>query len=168
MKRILGTHKDTFLGVFPCDRLPTFIPAPSCLVYNTHPHDEPGEHWVAVNFPTDSLAEHFCSYGRSPRAVPVVQDFLSRHFDNNIEWNSIRIQGILSSSCGSYAVYFLYQRIHGVPMADIIRFLQRMGKFTADSFVVSFVNKIAKQRNEVFEEDLVVNQLCQIFLPEKL
>ena len=42
--------KDTFLGVFACDRLPRRIPPkrPLLLVCNTHPHMKPGEHWVVI------------------------------------------------------------------------------------------------------------------------
>ena len=42
-----GTNSK-FLGVFASDRLPSHIHSfPCCLVANTHPHNQPGTHWVA-------------------------------------------------------------------------------------------------------------------------
>jgi hypothetical protein len=37
-----------FKGTYPRDMLPTINRLPACVVINTDPSNEPGEHWVAV------------------------------------------------------------------------------------------------------------------------
>lgn len=62
--------RDSFLGVFPSDALPSerLARRPLSLIVNTHPHDRPGEHWLAIYLPDDEGAEFFDSYGFSPEA----------------------------------------------------------------------------------------------------
>ena len=44
-----------FAGVFPLDRLPKSLRAPANFIVNTHTHNLPGEHWIAVSYQKGEL-----------------------------------------------------------------------------------------------------------------
>ena len=73
-------------GVFPSDKLPQSIERYPCgFVVNTDPSSEPGTHWVAFNFPSESKGEFFNSYGKSPNYYNhSFENFLNKH---SYEWD---------------------------------------------------------------------------------
>lgn len=104
-------------GVYPSDHLPRNEKFPFSLIANIDPATEPGRHWVALYVRTDKVGEFFDSYGRAPS-----ENFASylRKYCNNIEYNTVRMQGSLSSSCGQYCLYYLAQRVRGRSMKKIV------------------------------------------------
>ena len=56
----------TFLGVFPSNKLPRKRRYPSSLIANTDPDTKPGQHWIAMYFPSKTKKEFFDSYGMPP------------------------------------------------------------------------------------------------------
>ena len=48
-----------FLGVYPLDKLPSAIRAPSNFIVNTHTHNLPGEHWLAVSYQKGGIVYAF-------------------------------------------------------------------------------------------------------------
>src|SRR5215469_14145104 len=67
-----------FKGVFPCDKLPEISSYPACLVANTDPSYQAGEHWVCMFFDETGRGEYFDSFGYAPLKVP-----LFKHFTDN-------------------------------------------------------------------------------------
>jgi len=116
--RILSTKcKDTFLGVYPIDRLPQRLPPrrPLLLVCNTEPHDKPGEHWI-VMYIDARQGEYFDSYGEMPQ----------RRFKIYMEkfcwsWlpNDKKLQSIISFYCGHYCIFYCLYKTLGYDMKSI-------------------------------------------------
>ena len=61
---ILGEkHVPNFNGVFALDKLPPKLVALANRIVNTHTHNLPGEHWLAVSYLTGGLVYTFDPFG---------------------------------------------------------------------------------------------------------
>jgi Ulp1 protease family, C-terminal catalytic domain len=99
------------------------------IVFNTDPHDGPGEHWVSVfcdirpelEFPRIT---YFDSYAHTPEKE--IQTLMKRWKE---QWDATKIHGkpmkmsynatrhqFKDSECGMYCLYFHYACLLGVPM----------------------------------------------------
>ena len=101
------------------------------IVFNTDPHDGPGEHWIAAfaDFRDDLRTPHmtyFDSYAQKPE--PEIQRLMQRwkqQIDDmkifkkpmDLRYNSIRHQ-YKDSQCGMYCIYFLHCSLFNIPMAE--------------------------------------------------
>jgi len=113
-----------FLGVFPCDRLPTRFKVPALLVCNTDPHDAPGEHWVVLYVENSSYGEFFDSFGRPPDAP--FRTFLNYNCSNWI-FNDRHLQSAISRFCGHYCIFYCLHRCRGSSVNAVV------GKLTLDT-----------------------------------
>lgn len=104
-------------GVHPNNHLPDKVTYPQALVFNTDPCTEPGEHWVAVYLTPDGQGEYFDSYGVPPTGR--VKRFLGQRTWNVI-YNGVQLQGLLSSTCGHYCLFYLLHRCRNYSMEDIV------------------------------------------------
>jgi Adenovirus endoprotease len=107
-----------FIGVFPCDRLPSIPPTLETygFVANTDPHDQPGTHWVAV-YVSHGEAEYFDPFGLPPLNVEMYE-FLENNAINT-KYSITPIQNVTSTKCGAFCVLFLYLKFHDVPTSKI-------------------------------------------------
>jgi hypothetical protein len=123
------------LGVYPADRIPlkasvdasgartlytgihnTELPTNihCCFILNTHPHDKPGEHWLAFFYNNNThTLEYFDSFGMELSAY--VDVYSSCEQCNLIDMlRPVNTLGMLQSPqsavCGHYCVAFLYWR----------------------------------------------------------
>jgi hypothetical protein len=113
----------------------------------------------------DGGAEYFDSYGQEPSLVPAFRDFLHANCSSTRqppEWNQRTVQGLMSSACGQYCVYYLVFRCRGWPMQQIVNSLPNK-PFVSDSYVTAFINKHMRLKTEAFETDVIVNQFCSLF-----
>ncbi len=145
------------LGVFPSDKFPTTTDYSDRFgfVLNTDPSDKPGTHWVAI-FIEGNSAEYFDSYGLPP-TIPTIRKFLQKF--GELQYNKRRIQGLLSSVCGHYCIYFLIQRWHGTSLEEILN------KFSSDcnendENITEWLNDNFDIDTETFDIDFLVNQIC--------
>lgn len=94
----------TFLGVFPADKIPANLESrPCCLIANTDPADQPGQHWIALIVRSNGDKIFIDSYGNKPSYYNPV---LWRRFAH---WqiNTYDLQQNLSTVCGDWCLYFL-------------------------------------------------------------
>ena len=150
-----------FAGVFPSDKLPTEINTPSCFVANTDPHNKPGTHWVAFFTDPDGHIEYFDSYGLHPFTKSFVT-FLKRGSCGWI-WNTRRIQGPLSTTCGHYCIYFLLLRCRGHRLREIIAAFDQHNLVANDITVTDFINEQFDLNTESHDIDTIVNKVCKAF-----
>ena len=130
-------------GVYPADCLPTHIAArPKVFIVNCQPHTGPGSHWVAFYAMTNGNIEMFDSFAKHP-------GYYSRHFtrflaDNSVNWNYNlkRLQGGNSNVCGHYCLFYLFHRVRGVEMKEIVNLLDHGNNIDNDSFVKKFIEII--------------------------
>ncbi len=130
----------------------------SCaLVVNTDPSTERGSHWVAIFIARKGNAEYFDSYGLSPQVVEVL-DFVKCF--KKCQYNKKCQQGVTSSVCGHYCVYFTIQRRKNVSVEDIVN------TFSADieendEMITQWVNSNFDMNTETFNVDFIMNQICR-------
>ena len=81
---------------------------PCCLIINTHPRYEVGEHLLALFINQYGYGYFFDSFGFHPRFYG--QDTYIDKITLGYEWNKNRIQG-LSALCGYYCLLYLLFRV---------------------------------------------------------
>jgi len=109
--------KQIFKNVVPRNRLPKYIKYPSAYVINTHNHNQPGEHWLAVYFDNKRNCEFFDSYGLSPNFYNFEKSL--KKLSKNIKFNSIQLQADNSFYCGYYCVYFILLKSRNFSLKEI-------------------------------------------------
>ena len=94
-------------------------------VFNTDDSTEPGEHWVAVRADAEKReVEFFDTYGRpAEEAFPFVYASV-RDGGYSTRWENRRaIQGLTSTVCGDYCVYYCLMRGRGASPERIVETL---------------------------------------------
>ena len=137
----LHRHLDKhFLGVYALNQLPRSlnkpIRAPACgLIINTDTDNLPGRHWIACILLPNGRGEVFDSFGQLP--PPRVQVWMNKQCPRGWTFNSIAIQSPLSTLCGGYCLYFLYQRmVLKTPLKTIVR---RLVSYNGDTIIRNFL-----------------------------
>lgn len=139
-----------FAGVYASDRLPQHVPFyPCAMVWNTDPARRPGQHWVAVYIETPGGdIDYFDSYGLPP-LLPSFQRFIFTNLNLEIgrqqrqrrqrglyyHFNPVTFQGMDTSVCGHYCLFFLLLRCQRWPMTYILNALPHSTAGSSDSYV---------------------------------
>ena len=137
--------------------LPLKTVFPSAYIANTDPQSKPGSHWIAMFFDHEGNGDYLDSYGRQP--LPKFKSFLNKHC---LEWqyNGKQLQAPLTSTCGQYCIYFLYQRSRGVPLQRILDLFGN-DKLENDENVTNFVNETFGTDTDIIDIEFVANQVCK-------
>ena len=97
--RVIGRNR--FTGVFASDNLSAHISTfPAYLVVNTDPHNEPGQHWLAIIAHSGEKLEYFDPFGEDPTPTTTtngIAEFIRRF--KNVLVNKNRIQANYEMSC---------------------------------------------------------------------
>lgn len=156
---ILTRHwssRSTFLGTFPCDKLPTNIgQSVFGLVVNTEDHTQPGGHWLAIY--SSSLlepVEYFDSYGNEP-TNKYIKDFIQNTPNRLQQHSGKQVQQVFSASCGLHCVYYLVNRCMGIAYQDILNTYSNTKLSENDNMVNAFCKenfgfKISKTDSRLF------------------
>ena len=150
--------RDTCVGCFALDQLPTPTKLPFGLIANTEPSQKAGEHWVAVWIDGRGRGEYFDSYGL--RAKQELQQQMKKWAPNG--WRQVingdPIQEPLSTVCGQHCLWFLYQRARGREyMAP-----------ASDRDVQDFVERKFALDMPVYDVPMLVMQICKEFVKNKI
>lgn len=101
-----------FVGVFPLDKLPAGLRPPSNLIVNTHTHNLPGEHWLAVSYQKGGLVFAFDPFGiYYPHMLKIYLNKLRRR-TMPVRYNKICFQDIHEKTCGLYCLAWLIKEQH--------------------------------------------------------
>ena len=144
------------LGCFPRDKLPPGN-IPFGLVANTDQSNEEGTHWVALWVGSDGYGEYFDSYGQQP--LQTFQNYLDQHAVQG--WKEAvkkQIQGFLSSVCGQYCLYYLYNKCRG---RSVVEFGDDLP--ANDAVVTEFVNRKFALDIDTYDVNFVLNQISKQF-----
>jgi len=132
-----------FLGAHAYDAIPPRPTHDHCLVVNTSPSQEAGDHWLAIAY-KDGKMYFLDSYGRSIADFSFSDDFRQtiREYvgSTKVIHNNRWLQSLTSNVCGDYCIYFLEELFRS-------GFRGMMSVFTDDlkdndNFVVDYVNNI--------------------------
>ena len=102
--------KPVFYWTVACDRLPKspVKTKPQGYIVNTDPHDQPGQHWLAV-WTDGNVCEVMDSYAlpleQYVQAAPL-RTWMLKH-GKYVVTNGKSLQAIYSKSCGDYALLYL-------------------------------------------------------------
>jgi len=122
-----GCHitRPFFLGVFSPKDLRGFKPKKTryCLVLGTTNSFRVIGHWVAI-YADGKDVYIFCSYGTHPHHLPGMQTFL-QGFDH-IYFNQKTHQNLISTVCGGYCCYVLYNLCLGNSFVKILKGFDRI------------------------------------------
>ena len=108
--------KRVFYGTVPCDGSPKspITNKPRAYIVNTDPHDQPGQHWIAL-WTENNMCEVMDSYALNwdvyPQAKPL-KDWVLNHW-KYVVTNGKSLQGLHSEECGHYALLYLIMKAKG-------------------------------------------------------
>ena len=105
--------KKYFLGTFSIDTVPKTIPINHFLICNTDTRAGPGIHWFAIFRFSKQELECFDSLGISEEKRELLTS-LNFKGVSNLVVNVTQVQPNESISCGEFALYFLYERLHNL------------------------------------------------------
>jgi hypothetical protein len=113
--------RNSFCGVIPYDKLPIKkLRRPCSFIINTQKSTEPGEHWVAIYLPKKGKLEYFDSYGFRPTIDKIYKLI---HINGKYYiYNKTTIQGVDSTNCGLYTLFYIYFRARKYPMYKYLKF----------------------------------------------
>jgi len=96
-----------FRGVYPLDKMPKSLVAPSNIVINTHTHNLPGEHWLAVSYQKSGLIYAFDFFGLYYPTL--LQNYLQRlkRRSGPVKYNRTQFQEVHEKTCGHYCIAYL-------------------------------------------------------------
>ena len=115
--------KPMFYGTVACDRLPKrpVKTQRQGYIVNTDPHDQPGQHWLAV-WTEGNVCEVLDSYALPMdtyvQAAPL-RDWIVQHW-KYVVTNGKSLQAISSKSCGDYALLYLKAKARGRTLQDFL------------------------------------------------
>ena len=124
-----------WLGVFARDELPNLmrVTRPFALVFNTDPHNKPGQHWLAIYGPNNGPIELFDSFGMPPSFYGFTNSFIHSNFS---------FQSLSSDLCGNYTLYFIYNRSRNISFKEIVSILHSF--YVPDSHVKNYIISLQK------------------------
>lgn len=131
--------KKHFLGVFPSDKLPQYLPYHCSFVVNADKSTLPGSHWFSVH-KRGRECYVFDSFGRLPRFL---HNYCLKH-SLTVTYNSVAHQKNNEITCGGFCVYVLCELARGKTFKSIVKtFLQT--KYD-DAFIRSYLRLHHKYR----------------------
>ncbi len=96
------------MGVYSIDTIPKFVPVRKCLVFNLSKKHQIGSHWCSLVRSHHQKIEVFDSLGTKIDQLTPYFNFSSKIA---IEYNDQAFQKSTTSSCGYFAITFLFERL---------------------------------------------------------
>ena len=112
-----------FYGTVACDRLPKAPDkkTPRRYIVNTDPHDQPGQHWLAI-WTCQNVCEVMYSYAlpleRYEQVTPL-REWIVRHW-KYVVTNGKSLQAVNSKSCGDYALLYFKTKVRGRTLQEFL------------------------------------------------
>ena len=106
-------------GVRPSNGLPLLkCKRPKMYICNTEPHNQPGQHWIAIYLPEERRPpEFFDPLGKAPQET--FANFLIYNGPKYI-FNTKVVQSSSSVYCGLYCLLFAFYRTRGYSIKKIL------------------------------------------------
>jgi len=149
--------KKYYLGTFPADRLPAPQSMPFCFIANTHTSDKGGEHWIAIYCDANGHGSYIDSYGHIPRKE--FTTYLKKYCISH-NYNSKGIQGVLSSTCGCYAIYYCLMLTRGYELNKITDRFNLTHRVDNDIIITAFIEEVFDTSFPIYDNTFLLNQVC--------
>jgi len=138
-----------YVGTLPCDGLPKHPvkTRPRAYIVNTDPHDQPGQHWIAL-WTQNNLCEVMDSYALPlevyQQAKPL-QDWVMKHWKYVVS-NGSSLQGLHSKACGHYALMYLKLKARGGTLQDFVQHFSDYDRVNNDHLVGEFLKEDVNEK----------------------
>jgi len=141
--------KPYFYGTAACDRLPKKPDkkAPRACIVNTDPHDQPGQHWLAL-WTYQNVCEVMDSY-----ALPLERYEQATPLREYVVTNGKSLQAVKSKSCDDYALLYLKAKFRFT--------LQDFLNDFSDHDYVSNDHKAGQRVKQLICNELVWHKVCR-------
>lgn len=149
--------KKYFRGVFPSDKLPKRVKRPALVIANTDPSSERGKHWIAFYIPNNGTSEYFDSVGEKPGKEDFMK-FLKRCGKSYL-FNSKRLQGTFSSTCGNYCAMYLLYRAKRISKTKFMQLFNE--NFEKNDVKIMNLYKKNFHSEQIGANAVMYNQTCQ-------
>ena len=106
-------------------------------VLNTDNSYGPGEHWCLAIFFQGGYCEFFDPLGLHPKTYGFDSPLLQE--TSLITYNNIRVQSLLSSTCGHHCIYYGLKCARGISPETIMRTYQPFDFSVNDKMVYNFI-----------------------------
>jgi hypothetical protein len=124
------------LGVFSSNNIPHKAKPNTCLIANTAPMGDSGEHWISIFIDSDRTGCYFDSYGSKPRTsfLPFLESC------STYKYNKQRVQSDITTVCGHYCIFYLLQRARGLSQSETINYFNE-NLYENDEFVAKHLSR---------------------------
>lgn len=134
--------RKTFLGVYSLNALPDRFPQIHVsLIVNSDTSNLAGQHWIAISISLDKIGEVFDSFGRLPPAR--IQRWMNIHC-RFWTYSKITVQSYTSTKCGAFCLFYLYHKVHGYSLKQIVTKFSPLFPMLNDYIVQVFIDNILK------------------------
>ena len=147
------------LGVFAADKLPDITSLPAAFIANTDDSTKGGQHWTAFYVSKDGKLEYFDSYGLKP-FERLLCKYIKKNFKNRYVHNKKRLQGPMSTTCGQYALAFIYHRCLGTSLKDFVGLFDKNELHENDHLAKDIVEYYFDYSNPIYSS-WGLNQVCK-------
>ena len=148
--------KDSFIGVFSSDTLPSYAQT-GYYVVNLDTSQQPGSHWIAIKISKSKCKnEYFGSYGLGPPTV-----CFKRFMKYNYIYNSKRLQHSLSTTCAQWCIYYIWRKCQGWSLRDILKPFYSKDFLINDHVLNLVVNNNFKINRKVIDKEFVKIQIAR-------
>jgi hypothetical protein len=104
-----------FLGTFSINTVKKNIPVNHGLICNTDVDLGPGIHWFSLFRSSKKIIECFDPLGVSNEKLDILASIKFRGVQK-LKFNETQIQPNRSTSCGQFAIYFLFERFNNLDL----------------------------------------------------
>ena len=160
IEKLLYKHpiiKKYFKGALPADKFSAHtIKSDEYYILNLDPSWEPGSHWVSIKLCPEGNNEYFDSYGWPPPY---------QHFKNILkeyQLNTIQLQHPLTTVCGQYCIFYIWNRICvGTNIQEICNLFSKTNLVENDNAVNSTVEELFNTDLSVIDVSLLYHQISK-------
>lgn len=150
--------KKNFAGVFPIDKIPKLKNKPKkklFFIFNLDPSYKSGSHWVSVMLNPRGKNCFFDSYGWPPNLR------IKNMMRNNFNYNRHQLQHPLSTSCGQWCIFFIWEKMKGLSLTEITSKFSRSMFLANDHIMNSIVQRRFKTQQKVIDKHFLKSQICK-------
>ena len=147
--------KDSFIGVFSSDTLPSYAQTGYYAV-NLDMSQQPSSHWISIKISKSKCKnEYFDSYGLGPPTV-----HFKRFMKYNYICNSKRLQHSLSTTCAQWCIYYIWRKSQGWSLRNILKPFYSKDFLINDHMLNLVVNNNFKINRKVIDKEFVKIQIA--------
>ncbi len=126
------------------------------LVVNIDPSYKRGSHWVALMIDKNGKNIYFDSYGLPPQKY-----IFKKYLGKNYTYSKKQVQHPLSTTCGQWCIFFIWEKNKGKKLKDILKFFESKHLLANDHIVNLLIQKNFKTKEKVIDKPFLRKQIAR-------